>query len=68
MIVTSITLGVTSVRVRYESDGDGGDPGFLTSWTVGTGVVLKWDRGTIVYVGFSNSFSVHVDCDKCRFI
>lgn len=43
IVITSTYYG-TSGPLTYESDGDGGDPRFLTRWTVTTGVILKWCR------------------------
>lgn len=42
VIVTMVVYGGSLVFCSYESDGDGGDPGLVTEWIEGVGVVLKW--------------------------
>lgn len=61
-----IVLTVFGGRVDscpYKSDGNVGDPGFLTGWTVGFEVVSEM----IIDVGFCGSFSFYCDYDKYRF-
>lgn len=44
MIVVTVIFDERPDSYLCESGGDGGYPGFLSEWTVGSGVVLKWFR------------------------
>lgn len=41
MIVTTVVYDETPGSCPYEAGDEGGDPGFLTGYTIGVGAVLK---------------------------
>lgn len=65
--MVTVTCDETLGSRLCDSGDDGDDPGFLTGFSLGTGVFLKWCRGYFFGVRFVDSFSVHGDYDKCHF-
>lgn len=64
-IVIAITCQGVLGSYPYESDGDGGGPGFLTGWTVEVDVILKWCRRRLLTWG---SFNFRGDYDNYQFL